>query len=42
MFQQIFFIETGSGNTTGVHRANTLMEDLGPKTYTEFLGHLLK
>lgn len=35
MFQQLF-IEMGSGNTTGAYRANTLMEDLGPRTYSEF------
>lgn len=34
MFQQLF-IEMGTGKTTGAHRANTLMEDPGPRTCSE-------
>lgn len=34
MFQQLF-IEMGIGKTTRAHRANTLMEDLGSRTYPE-------
>lgn len=34
MFQQLY-IEMGTGKTTGAHRANTLMEDLGSRPYSE-------
>ena len=32
---QRLFIEVGNGSSAGARRANTLMEDLGPRTYPE-------